>query len=638
MKFLHSIKILHRDLKADNVYLDEQFRPRIGHFGFAKQTDSLKQSRRLGTPVCVAPEVFQSVKYSFPPDVYSFAMIVYEILEGRPAKFKYESKQDLKRKVCSGIRPQIKVMIDPIKSFVEQMWHKNESERPSFSEIVQTLEDQNSWPSGVVAEQFFEYKRYLDIRVSDLRGNNIISESWLKQSSLWQQMEQIVDLETCPSYDILIRKILGFLLNELGSEALIELDRLLEDSFNRFECVNPNLFIDFAQKYLVFDSRELKINVCPLTTALICYSSIRFPEVDSNEEVFVGEFGESRNVLKVSVKRFFLTQSNHCETEVNNSIFEIFEEIMNKVSGSHPSIVRFVGWTYRKMTEHEGEFYIVNEWMDHGYLKIGKSLSPTDKMKILYGCSRGIARLHEMNIFHGDIRPENILLDSMNCPRIDNFGLSKSNICNDLKRLIYRSPEDFSDSQSDRKLSDVYSFGILCFVILCDKLWEIEDISTKEEFVERLGNGFRPDIEQLARNVVSEELKTLLIQMWNGNPNERPIFSEISAKFEDQRFWLKGTNEIVFRGYIETIIRKELYLETVSSEWNEYLSKIESVVMFFEHIEGLELTKKVIEGMRFICSSTEMGNEIARRVTISLEQVGSIDPNIVNDRTHEELI
>ena len=87
MAYLYSHDVLHRDLKPDNILIDEYLHPKISDFGLSKITFNLsasmnKQSQAgiKGTPAYMAPEILSSEKYSKLSDVYAFSFVVYEIV------------------------------------------------------------------------------------------------------------------------------------------------------------------------------------------------------------------------------------------------------------------------------------------------------------------------------------------------------------------------------------------------------------------------------------------------------------------------------------------------------------------------------------------------------------------------------
>ncbi|GAM19016.1 hypothetical protein SAMD00019534_021910 [Acytostelium subglobosum LB1] len=84
--FLHAKKIIHRDLKSKNILLDEFQRIRLCDFGFARMNEQTKKSRHMtmcGTEGWVAPEILLGMSYDTSCDVFSYGVVLAELITGR---------------------------------------------------------------------------------------------------------------------------------------------------------------------------------------------------------------------------------------------------------------------------------------------------------------------------------------------------------------------------------------------------------------------------------------------------------------------------------------------------------------------------------------------------------------------------
>ncbi len=150
LAFLHSEKILHRDLKSPNVLLGEGMRAKLCDFGLAKVRSEVasttKAETSAGTLLWMAPELF-----SFPPtrtdktDVYALAVVLWELASRQLPFQSAEGNTSLvKEWVKEGAREPIPEDTPPgIAKLIGRCWAQRAEDRPTAAEAVKELRQVN---------------------------------------------------------------------------------------------------------------------------------------------------------------------------------------------------------------------------------------------------------------------------------------------------------------------------------------------------------------------------------------------------------------------------------------------------------------------------------------------------------------
>lgn len=178
MSFLHSHNIIHRDLKPDNIFVDNDLNPKIGDFGLSKiihfndESKSLESSTGFkGTILYSSPEALFDGEYTKSGDVYSFSMIIYEIITSEKPfdKLKFS---ELTRNLTKGERPKFNDMIpDAYKDLIDRCWSQEPLKRPTFDQIVEELRSNPDFITDLVDEgQYMIYIDYIDECKSTFEG------------------------------------------------------------------------------------------------------------------------------------------------------------------------------------------------------------------------------------------------------------------------------------------------------------------------------------------------------------------------------------------------------------------------------------------------------------------------------------
>lgn len=124
VKFLHKNKVIHRDLKLGNLFLDEGLKLRVGDFGLATKVIYEGERKRTvcGTPNYIAPEILDSKGgHSYEVDYWAIGVILYTLVCGRPPFESSEVKQTYKKiRACSYAFPEQVPLSDNLKDFVKK--------------------------------------------------------------------------------------------------------------------------------------------------------------------------------------------------------------------------------------------------------------------------------------------------------------------------------------------------------------------------------------------------------------------------------------------------------------------------------------------------------------------------------------
>lgn len=82
MKHVHDRKILHRDLKAQNIFLTKSGIIKLGDFGIARVLRNTGElaCTQIGTPYYMSPEIMDNKRYNSKTDIWSLGCVLYELL------------------------------------------------------------------------------------------------------------------------------------------------------------------------------------------------------------------------------------------------------------------------------------------------------------------------------------------------------------------------------------------------------------------------------------------------------------------------------------------------------------------------------------------------------------------------------
>lgn len=147
--YLHtrSPPIIHRDLKSHNIFIQEQSRgqyvAKIGDWGSARalaltENSTKNMTKGIGTACWLAPEVINHGLASKASDVYSFGIVLWEIMTRKEVYPGLSAEQIIAKVANSDLRPALPPDV-PLSDMMRMCWKQNDEQRPTFHQILNTL-------------------------------------------------------------------------------------------------------------------------------------------------------------------------------------------------------------------------------------------------------------------------------------------------------------------------------------------------------------------------------------------------------------------------------------------------------------------------------------------------------------------
>ena len=267
----------------------------------------------------------------------------------------------------------------------------------------------------------------------------------------------------------------------------------------------------------------------------ICIDEIS--EIETQNAALSREYTFNRTIASGS---FGVVKSAVQKTTGNDVAIKIVEKIHSPASAltktkqeanilkklSHPNIIKFIS-----TEETNSKLYIITELLKGGTLKSyidnnSESLSEEKSIQILFHLLQAVNYIHNKDIVHRDIKPDNIMFadkNDLSSLKLVDFGLSgftydTSSFCG---TLLFMSPELLEASSSNASISnqkgcDIWSVGIIAAMLLNNgKHPYFVKGESKRKYINKLKAGytFNRTLSEMSNNFIGKLLEP--------NPNKR---------------------------------------------------------------------------------------------------------------------
>lgn len=517
MEYLHSQRVIHRDLRASNILVDDStvrefldeghVRVKLCDFGMAKakRNSSKLFSSMKGATYWRAPEVFSDPDaleggetgrrhYTDKADVYSFAMTCYEILTGE-IPFDGTLHKQIQQFVMNGGRPDLPPSCPSLLAdYIRRCWDSDDRCRPSFRDICRVL----------------RHVKLLLMRVDD--PEDVSFESVTTEFDYVELSNSVL----CPSGGRSFNDHRTPQESEASSDDE-ELQKYTPDASSSSRSSHSAKFqrirsvLSFNNKPMEIEPREaLLLSSLPCFITKYSLHDLRTATANFSQRISTGDAG---SVFRGILSDDSVVAVKAVKTRSVDDIRLFCIKVAALGNVYHSNLVRFRGYC----VESPSHFLFVFDYMDNLSLdrwltlpgdststsggsndsdtlqqKDRDTLNWATRLKIAFGVARGLAFLHEdcgQCILPVGLKPSKILLDKECEPKLNSLSLIETE-----RNHQYFSHKVFFDKLSTSILimspkalhaqrSDVYSFGIILFEMVVGHAVDLPKASLNEGLV-----------------------------------------------------------------------------------------------------------------------------------------------------------
>ena len=312
MEYIYNNKVFHRDLKPQNILVTDNCIIKITDFGLAKECEENNLSDTIcGSPIYMAPEILQNIKYNNKADIWSIGVIFYELLTGEtPYKVKqYNELIDSIKHKDIKIPSYLKIS-NNARDLLKKLLIKTSDNRITWNEIFI-----HPWIKTDLNNSILFKSKISNIN----KNNNKNNKNNKSLSNLFKNSK--IDNNFCNKFNIFKNSKIDIITSNTFSNSMsetIEENNILSDNL-----INDNIILNNSNSFNESKYNN-KISGKPKKNSI----NILYKSTDSYTDINI----ENDNILSDSEEDIFTMEINNYKKNKLNNTFNNY--YYNESSGS----------------------------------------------------------------------------------------------------------------------------------------------------------------------------------------------------------------------------------------------------------------------------------------------------------------